>query len=99
GEFGIRANAVCPGVIQTTAHQKEFDDPTFVKNYLRLIPLNRFGKPENIASAIYFLASDESAFMTGQYMVVDGGQMCGQNYSRIFDETKWVPASSAANKT
>jgi NAD(P)-dependent dehydrogenase (short-subunit alcohol dehydrogenase family) len=94
GEFGIRCNAVCPGVIDTPANKKELDDPIFVRNYLRLIPLNHFGKAEDIANVVYFLASDQSAFVTGQYIVADGGQMCGQNYGRVFAKDKWAPASS-----
>jgi meso-butanediol dehydrogenase/(S,S)-butanediol dehydrogenase/diacetyl reductase len=84
GPAGIRCNAVCPGVIDTPANKKELDDPEFVRNYLRLIPLNRFGTADDMANVIYFLASDEAAFVTGQYIVADGGQMCGQNYGRIF---------------
>ena len=98
GPHGIRANAVCPGVIDTPANKAEIADPQFVKNYLRLIPLNRFGRAEEIANVIYFLASEESGFVTGQYLVADGGQMSGQNYSRIFDVTQWAPATSERKK-
>jgi len=94
GEYGIRCNAVCPGVIDTPANKKELDDPEFVRNYLRLIPLNRFGRAEDMANVIYFLASDQAAFVTGQYVVADGGQMCGQSYGRVFARKKWAPASS-----
>lgn len=93
GGFGIRCNAICPGVIDTPANKSEMDDPTFVRNYLRLIPLNRFGKAEDMANVIYFLASDESAFVTGQYLVADGGQICGQNYAKVFGQSNWVPHS------
>jgi NAD(P)-dependent dehydrogenase (short-subunit alcohol dehydrogenase family) len=98
GPYGIRANAVCPGVIDTPANKAEIADPQFVENYLRLIPLNRFGKPEDMANVIYFLASDEAAFVTGQHIVADGGQMSGQNYSRIFDITQWTPSNSEKKK-
>ncbi len=84
GPSGVRCNAVCPGVIDTPANKQELADPRFVKNYLRLIPLNRFGAAADIANVIYFLASDQSAFVTGQHLVADGGQMCGQNYARVF---------------
>ncbi len=99
GPYGIRANAVCPGVIDTPANKAEIADPQFVENYLRLIPLNRFGKPEDMANVIYFLASEEAAFVTGQHIVADGGQMSGQNYSRIFDVTQWTPANSEKKKS
>jgi NAD(P)-dependent dehydrogenase (short-subunit alcohol dehydrogenase family) len=87
GPSGIRCNAVCPGVIDTPANKQELADPKFVKNYFRLIPLNRFGAAVDIANVIYFLASDQSAFVTGQHLVADGGQMCGQNYARVFGKT------------
>lgn len=74
----IRVNAVCPGYIQTPMSieidSKEFTDK-FVKKY---IPLNRPGKVYEIAPAFLFLASDESSFMTGQILVMDGGQLAGQ---------------------
>lgn len=94
GPHGIRCNAICPGVIDTPANKKDLEDPDFVRNYLRLIPLNRFGTAADMANVIWFLASDQSAFVTGQYLVADGGQMCGQNYGRIFAEKKWSSASS-----
>jgi len=94
GGHGIRCNAVCPGVIDTPANRNEMNDPSFVRNYLGLIPLNRFGRAEDIANAIFFLASDQAAFITGQAIVADGGQMSGQNYAKIFEKTQWVPASS-----
>lgn len=84
GPQGLRANAVCPGVIDTPANRKEIADPVSAANYKRLIPLDRFGRPDEIAAVIHFLASDEASFLTGQCLVVDGGQICGQNYSRIF---------------
>ena len=98
GPVGIRCNAICPGVIDTPANKNELEDPEFVRNYLRLIPLNRFGKAEDMANVIYFLASDQAAFVTGQYLVADGGQMCGQNYARMFGKTRWVPHSSPSKK-
>ena len=86
GQFGIRANAVLPGFIDTPIHGDLLKDKQFVRNYLKLIPLDKLGKPEDIANAIYFLASDQAAFITGQYIVADGGQMSGQNYSKIFGD-------------
>lgn len=86
GQFGIRVNAVLPGFIDTPIHGDLLKDEQFVENYLRLIPLNKLGKPEDIANIVYFLASDQAAFITGQWIVADGGQMSGQNYSKIFGE-------------
>ena len=66
-------NAVLPGFIDTPIHGDLLEDRVFVRNYLKLIPLNRIGKPEDIANIIYFLASDGAAFITGQGIVADGG--------------------------
>jgi|Napbiome12C3dose_1001474.scaffolds.fasta_scaffold00008_94 NAD(P)-dependent dehydrogenase (short-subunit alcohol dehydrogenase family) len=67
GKYNVRANTVCPGGI--------FDnqDPTFVKNYSENTPLKRMGKPEDIALAVLFLASDASSYITGTTLMVDGG--------------------------
>lgn len=86
GGDGIRVNAVLPGFIDTPIHGDLLEDRVFVRNYLKLIPLNRIGKPEDIANIIYFLASDGAAFITGQGIVADGGQMSGQNYVKVFGE-------------
>ncbi len=76
--FGIRVNAVCPGYIQTPMSQA-IDSPEFTARFVnRYIPLNRPGKPEEIAPVFLFLASDESSFITGQTIVADGGQLAGQ---------------------
>ena len=74
---GIRVNAVCPGPIATPLHEK-FDVP---KEQLQAIgdsiksqiPLGRFGNPSEVAQAVVFLASDESAFTVGSELVIDGG--------------------------
>lgn len=84
GGFGIRVNAILPGFIATPIHKKLLSDRRFMKNYHRLIPLNRFGTAEEMAHVIFFLASDQAGFITGQGIVADGGQMAGQNYTKIF---------------
>lgn len=76
--LNIRVNAVCPGYIQTPMSM-EIDSPEFVENFVhQFIPLNRAGKVEDVAPFFLFLASDESSFMTGQVVIVDGGQLAGQ---------------------
>ena len=76
--FGIRVNAVCPGYIQTPMSEA-IDSPEFTARFVsRYIPMNRPGKPEEIAPVFLFLASDESSFITGQTIVADGGQLAGQ---------------------
>lgn len=76
--LGIRVNAVCPGYIQTPMSM-EIDAPEFVQNFVdRYIPLNRTGRVEEVAPAFLFLAGPDSSFMTGQVLILDGGQLAGQ---------------------
>jgi NAD(P)-dependent dehydrogenase (short-subunit alcohol dehydrogenase family) len=75
GPFGIRVNAVCPGLIRTRLTQPLFDNPNFLRNYFQHIPLGRGGEPEEVAAAIAFLASDLASYITGAALLVDGGQM------------------------
>jgi len=70
---GIRANALCPGPIETPLLAELLADPARRERRLVLIPMGRFGKAEVIARAALFLASDESSFITGATFVVDGG--------------------------
>ncbi len=75
-EHNIRVNAVAPGYILTPM-ATEIDPPQFMEFYRqRLIPLSRLGDPEDVAGAFAFLASDDASFITGQTLVVDGGQTC-----------------------
>lgn len=75
---GIRVNAVCPGYIQTPMSM-EIDSKEFAEQFAdRYIPMSRTGKVEEVAPAFLFLASEESSFMTGQILVLDGGQLAGQ---------------------
>ena len=77
-QFGIRVNAVCPGYIQTPLSES-IDSPEFTDAFVkRYIPLDRAGKPEEIAPVFLFLASEEASFITGQTIVADGGQLTGQ---------------------
>ncbi|WP_127586244.1 SDR family NAD(P)-dependent oxidoreductase [Paenibacillus koleovorans] len=75
GPHSIRVNAVCPGYIQTPMTEA-IDDAAKVADYIRTkIPLGRAGKPRDIAGVFAFLASDDAAFITGESLVVDGGQL------------------------
>jgi 3-oxoacyl-[acyl-carrier protein] reductase len=67
----ITANAVAPGVVQTPMLGEI--KPDVMAEYLKAIPLGRLGKPEDIANAILFLASEESGYITGQVLPVTGG--------------------------
>jgi NAD(P)-dependent dehydrogenase (short-subunit alcohol dehydrogenase family) len=70
---GIRANALCPGPVLTPLLAKFLSDDARRQRRLVHIPIGRFGEPIEIANAALFLASDESSFMTGQSLIVDGG--------------------------
>ncbi|MDQ0920227.1 SDR family NAD(P)-dependent oxidoreductase [Paenibacillus sp. V4I5] len=73
--YGIRVNALCPGFIETRLTKSLIDDPPAIADYVKTIPMGRVGQPEEIADAALFLASDESRYMTGHNLVVDGGQV------------------------
>lgn len=74
---GIRCNAVCPGTVQSPSLDNRinaFDDPEQArKDFIARQPLGRLGTAEEIAAMVLYLASDESAYTTGQFFVVDGG--------------------------
>jgi NAD(P)-dependent dehydrogenase (short-subunit alcohol dehydrogenase family) len=70
---GVRANSLCPGPIETPLLQELLADPARRQRRLVHIPMGRFGQAEEIAKAALFLASDESSYMTGAALVVDGG--------------------------
>jgi NAD(P)-dependent dehydrogenase (short-subunit alcohol dehydrogenase family) len=70
---GIRANALCPGPVLTPLLAKFLSDDTKRERRLVHIPMGRFGEPIEIARGALFLASDESSFMTGQSLLIDGG--------------------------
>jgi len=70
---GIRCNALCPGPVLTPMLSKFLSDDARRQRRLVHIPLGRFGDPLEIANGALFLASDESSWMTGQSLIIDGG--------------------------
>lgn len=75
--FGIRINAVAPGVVNTRIAEWVINDPILGPAYLKKIPLGRFGQPVDIARAVAFLAGDASEYIVGQTIILDGGQTLG----------------------
>ena len=75
GPIGIRVNGIAPGWVESDINAEIRKDPELMKTYTKLIPLGRFGKPEEIAELAAFLASDDASFVNGAIVVIDGGNM------------------------
>jgi NAD(P)-dependent dehydrogenase (short-subunit alcohol dehydrogenase family) len=73
GKFGITANYIEPGAIYTGLTRRNFDNPEIAAVWAKKAALRRLGQPEDIARAALFLASDDSGFVTGHGLRVDGG--------------------------
>lgn len=71
-KYGINVNCVAPGFIETEMTEW-LKEPKFQEMYLPKIPLRRLGKPEEVASLVLFLASEESDYITGEIIAIDGG--------------------------
>ena len=70
---GVRVNSVHPGPIDTPMLQAGFVDPERMQRVMSKVPMGRVGQPEEIAYGVLFLSSDESSFITGAGLVIDGG--------------------------
>ena len=74
GNKNIRVNTICPGgILGHVAGKQNKQNTIFVKNYSKKTPLKRMGRPEEIASAVLFLASEAASYITGATIMVDGG--------------------------
>jgi len=69
----IRSNSILPGPVETPMQKRWKKNPNAKKNLTKIIPLQRVGKPENIADTVLFLLSEQSSFITGTEIIVDGG--------------------------
>lgn len=87
GKYGIRINCVCPGTILTEIWEPALaKNPGLMERLKSIYPLGRVGRPEDIASASLFLASDEASFATGAVFVIDGGVTAAQLGFAAFQE-------------
>ncbi len=95
GPYGIRVNAVCPGLIRTRLTDSYFDHPEVLKPYFQQIAMGRGGTPQEVANAMVFLASDAASYITGAALLVDGGQMASKfgpwsDEKAEFRDARWV---------
>ena len=75
--YNIRVNAVAPGMIETPMIDPIKQDTKTMEAMLTKVPMGRVGKPEEVSNLVLFLASDQSSYMTGSTVVVDGGWLAG----------------------
>jgi NAD(P)-dependent dehydrogenase (short-subunit alcohol dehydrogenase family) len=70
---GVTANAICPGAFGTEMNRQLLDDPVKYQEFVKRIPMGRWGEPDELGGAVVFLASDASTYVTGSALFVDGG--------------------------
>lgn len=85
GARNIRCNVVIPGTVETPPMVEMLKSEKARRNTEKLIPMRRVGRPEEVANAILFLASDEASYVTGASLSVDGGQASTLVTSAVFD--------------
>jgi NAD(P)-dependent dehydrogenase (short-subunit alcohol dehydrogenase family) len=88
GPYGIRVNAIAPGAIEVERNRASLVDGAYVDEWKRIIPIGRWGQPNDIANIVLFLASDMSSFITGHVLCADGGQIV-QVPQPEYDYKKW----------
>ena len=84
GRFGVRANVLMPGIIETAMTRGSLGDPAMREEWLKMTLLGRIARPEEIANAALYLASDESSYVTGSVHWVDGGWLLGPQPAAAF---------------
>ena len=77
GQWGIRVNAIAPGIIKTRLSEVLWKEPAVGKAAIESTPLLRLGEPEDVAGVVLFLASDLARFVTGAIVLIDGGLLAG----------------------
>ena len=73
GQFNIRVNAVAPGSILVERNKKAMDTKEYLDRIKNIVPLSRIGKPKDVSGVVKFLISEDSGYVSGQVIVVDGG--------------------------
>lgn len=93
GEYGIRVNSVLPGIVNTPLAAALATVPVSREEYLSLMPISRIGEPEDVARLVVFLLSDDSSWITGQQIAVDGGHTIrkGPNLVPLFKQ--FIPSA------
>ncbi len=84
--LGITVNNIAPGAIRTPINAPVLEDPALLKPLLANIPLNRLGRPEDVAGAAAFLASGDADYITGTTIYVDGGMLWDYEEKRVREE-------------
>jgi NAD(P)-dependent dehydrogenase (short-subunit alcohol dehydrogenase family) len=79
-KYNIRVNAVSPGPIETAMAARRYKTESLKKARASVVPMNRFGRPEEVANGVVFLASDEASYITGHTLVIDGGSVDSMFY-------------------
>ncbi len=87
GPAGIRANSMAPGIIATEMTKPALSEPELAVDWMRRIPQRRYGTPEDVADLALFLASDESSYINGEMIYVDGGAMWA--WSKPSDDARY----------
>jgi NAD(P)-dependent dehydrogenase (short-subunit alcohol dehydrogenase family) len=74
GKYNINVNAIAPGMVESDLTRTRLEDQSFRKYFLERVPLGRIGQPEDLVGVVIFLSSEASNWITGQTIVIDGGQ-------------------------
>jgi NAD(P)-dependent dehydrogenase (short-subunit alcohol dehydrogenase family) len=74
GKYNINVNAIAPGMVESDLTRTRLEDPSLRKHFLERVPLGRIGQPEDLVGVVIYLSSEASNWITGQTIVIDGGQ-------------------------